>query len=154
MLKLKQIVPVQSSTKGVSCGWSHKRILTTHSKVRADIQDSIIHQAMLIPGWSYSRLTFSERSLDDSSSQKKTVVPTRWTYSGQCGLSAGNPGTCSRYKLRQTLFFPREIGGFITDVFYFYLRLQRASKHRSVSNILHVCLSRVISLISMRYSEI
>ena len=94
MLKLKQIVPVQSSTKGVSCGWSHKRILTTHSKVRADMQDSIIHQAILIPGWSYARLTLSERSLDDSSSQKKTVVPTRWTYSGQCGLLAGNPRTC------------------------------------------------------------
>ena len=94
MLKLKQIVPVQSTTKRVSCGWSHKRISTTHSKVRADIEDSIIHQAILIPGWSYTRLTLSERSLDDSSSQKKTVVATRWTYSGQCGLSAGNPRIC------------------------------------------------------------
>lgn len=94
MLKLKQIVPVQSTTKRVSCGWLHKRISTTHSNVRAAIQDSMIRQAILIPGWSYSGLTLSGRSLDDSSSQKKTVVPTRWTYSGQCGLLAGNHRIC------------------------------------------------------------
>ena len=90
MLKLKQIVPVQSTTKRVSCGWSHKRISTTHSKVRADIEDSIIHQAILIPGWSYTRLTLSERSLDDSSSQKKNCRSNKvdvfwpvWSFGGE-----------------------------------------------------------------------